>query len=59
MSSVSMSQRDGAMIGPGRGHGLPMYARNSIPVPRGIVKGYSAAHSGVVVRAILNHFQQA
>jgi len=36
-----------------------MYAQNRITVPRGIVDGQPAAHSGAAVRAILDHFQQA
>jgi len=44
---------------PGRWHGLPMHAWNRITVPRGIVEGHPAAHSGAAMRAILDHFQQA
>ena len=44
--------RDGARSGPGRWHGLPMQARNRIAVPRGIVDGHPADHSGAAVRAL-------
>jgi len=50
--------RDGARSGPGRGHGLPMHVQNCVVVPRGIVDGQPAAHSGAAAWAIFNHCQQ-
>jgi len=50
--------KDSARIGPGRWHGLPMHARNRIDMPRGIVEGHPAIHSGAAMRAILDYFQR-
>jgi len=45
--------------GPGPWHGLPMHAQNHIAIPCGKVEARLAADSGALMRAILDHCQQA